>query len=271
MGIQYSFHPEYIADVTAYYRDIENYGRLGFTISPADAGFANYTFNTTGGYADSRGIEFGVERRSNSRINGRFNYAYSYIKASRSGNNSTPFPNQRSFSAKTESDVESLETALENRQSFNTYEANVNGGGNPLVSGFDRAHRIGLTVLASLPAEVGLALITTAESGFNYNITATTDDPRSRESKRAPWNLRMDLRLNRGFKLGGYELGGFFEVRNLLDRENILTFDNRNIPSVTKWEEDEDPTGDLNRAFTNTSQAIYDIPRMASLGVTVDF
>ena len=271
MGIQYSFHPEYIADITAYYRDIENYGRVGFTISPADAGFANYNFNTTGGYADSRGVEFGIERRSKSRINGRLNYAYSYIKASRSGNNATPFPDKNSFSVNAPTDAQALDTALENKESFNTYQANVNGGGNPLVSGFDRAHRIGLTLLASLPAKVGLALITTAESGFNYNITATTNDPRERESARAPWNVRTDMRLNRGFKLGGYELGGFFEVRNLLDRENILTFDNRNIPSTTKWEEDEDRTGDLNRAFTAQSQAIYDIPRMANIGITVDF
>ena len=271
MGIQYSFHPEYLADVTAYYRDIENYGNVNFAISPADAGFANYSFRTSGGYADSRGIELGIERRSNSRINGRFNYAYSYIKASRSGNNSTPFPNKTSFSHASETDVDALGTALENKESYNTYEANVNGGGNPLVSGYDRAHRIGLTVLAALPAEVELALITTAESGFNFNITATTEDPRARETDRAPWNMRMDMRLNRGFSLGGYELGGFFEVRNLMNRENILTYDNRNVPSVTKWEEDGDPTGDLNRAFTRESQAIYDIPRMANLGITVDF
>ena len=54
MGLHYSFHPEYVLDVTAYYRDIENYGRLGLVMSPADAGFATYTFNTSGGYADSR-------------------------------------------------------------------------------------------------------------------------------------------------------------------------------------------------------------------------
>ena len=271
MGLQYSFRPEYLFDVTAYYRDIENYGRLGFTISPADAGFANYTFNTSGGYADSRGLEFGLERRSKGKINGRINYAYSYIKASRNGNNSTPFPDRRSFSVKAEADPEALQTALDNKERFNTYEANINGGGNPLVSGYDRGHRIGITLLAELPAQIGLTLISTAESGFNYNVTATTEDPRERESRRAPWNMRTDLRFNRGFEIAGYELGGFLEVRNLLDRENILTWDNRNIPSTTKWEEKEDPTGDLNRAFTAQSQPIYDIPRMANIGVTVDF
>lgn len=271
MGLQYSFAPEYLFDVTAYYRDIENYGRLGFTISPADAGFANYNLNTSGGYADSRGIELGVERRSQSKINGRVNYAYSYIKASRNGNNSTPFPDKTSFSVNAATDVQALETALANKEQFNTYEANVNGGGNPLVTGYDRAHRLAVTLLAELPAQVGLTLISTAESGFNYNVTATTEDPRERETRQAPWNMRTDLRLHRALELGGLALGAFFEVRNLFDRENILTWDNRNIRSTSKWEEEGDPTGDLNRAFTGQSQAIYDIPRMANFGVTVDF
>jgi len=276
MGLQYSFNPEYVADVTAYYRDIENYNTVTFAVSPFkdeayNAGFANYSLRTSGGYADSRGIEVGIERRANSRINGRFNYAYSYIKASRSGNNSTPFPDKTSFSGNTESDVDAINTALANKEAYNTYQSNVNGGGNPLVSGYDRAHRIGLTVLAQLPAEIGLSLITTAESGFHYNITATGDDPRARETDRAPWNMRTDVRLDRGFSLAGYELGAFFEVRNLAGRDNILTWDNRNVPSTAKWEEDKDPTGDLNRAFTKESQAIYDIPRVANLGITVDF
>ena len=212
-----------------------------------------------------------MERRSQSKINGRVNYAYSYIKASRNGNNSTPFPDKRSFSVNAPADDEALDTALANKERFNTYEANVNGGGNPLVTGYDRAHRIAVTLLAELPAEVGLTLISTADSGFNYNVTATTDDPRARETQQAPWNMRTDLRLHRGLALGGLSLGAFFEVRNLFDRENILTWDNRNIASTTKWEEDGDPTGNLNRAFTGQSQAIYDIPRMANIGVTVDF
>ena len=271
MGIQYSFHPDYLLDLTAYYRDIENYGRLGMVISPEEAGFANYTFNTSAGYADSRGFEVSVERRPAGKISGRVNYAYSYIKSSRNGNSSTPFPDQTSFTYKSDADIAAFDVALDNKEAFNTYEGNVNGGGNPLVSGYDRAHRLGLSLMAELPAEVMLSLITTAESGFHYNITATTDDPRARESDRAPWNMRSDLRFSRSFPVVGQSVGAFLEVRNLLGRENILTFDNRNIPSRAKWEEDQDPTGDLNRGFTQEGQAIYDIPRMVNLGFTVDF
>ena len=34
MGLQWGFHPDYLADVTAYYRDIENYGRIGYAVNP---------------------------------------------------------------------------------------------------------------------------------------------------------------------------------------------------------------------------------------------
>jgi len=271
MGLQYSFHPDYLLDVTAYYRDIESYSRLGLTLSPAEAGFATYTFNTSGGYADSRGFEVAIERRPVGRISGRINYAYSYIKASRNGNNSTPFPDKTSFSSKSETDREAFDVAVDNKESFNTYEANVNGGGNPLVSGFDRAHRIGLSLMALLPVEFKMSLISTAESGFYYNKTETSENARERETDSAPWNLRTDLRFSRNFALSGTSLGAFLEVRNLFDRKNILTFDNRNNASRRQWEEDQDPTGDLNRAFTPQGQAIYDIPQMVNLGFTVDF
>jgi len=270
MGLQYSFRPGYLLDVTAYYRDIENYNRLGLTISPEGAGFANYTYNTTGGYADSRGLELGLERRSNTGVTVRANYAFSYIKASANGNSATPFPNQTSFTFKSESDVESLQTTLDSKEQFNTYEQNVNGGGNPLVSGYDRSHRIGLTLQATLPAEVDLSVISTAESGFNYRVTATTEDPRARESDVAPWNLRTDVRASRVFAMG---VGAFLEVRNLLGRDNILTYDNRNIPSRTIWEESngQNPEGDLKRAFTQEGLPIYDTPRMVNVGLSVDF
>ena len=268
MGLQYAFRPGYLLDVTAYYRDIENYSRLGLVISPADAGFANYTFNTTGGYADSRGIELGVERRSNTGITVRANYAYSYIKASSNGNGATPFPNQTSFSHTAAVDVENFATTLDTKEAFNTFESNVNGGGNPLTSGYDRAHRIGLTLQAVLPAEVNVSLISTAESGFNYRLTSTGTDPRARETDRAPWNLQTDLRLSRGFAMG---VGAFLEVRNLFGRENIRTWDNRNIASTAIWENDQNPEGDLNRGFTQEGRPIYDMPRMVNVGLSVDF
>ena len=267
IGLQYSFHPDYLLDVTAYYRDIENYGRIGYMISPAaGAGFGTYAYATSFGYGDSRGFEIALERRPVGTFSGRLNYAFSYVKQAFFASDDTPFPNRTSFAAGTDTNI-----PFEDRETFNTFEANVRGGGNPLTGGFDREHRIGAALLGQLRSGVQVALITTAASGFIYRVVETSDDPRSRETDSAPWNVRTDLRLTRGFDLGAQRLNGFLEVRNLFDRENILTFDNRNVASTIIWEEEQDPTGDLNRSFTQEALPIYDIAREINLGFSIDF
>ena len=110
-----------------------------------------------------------------------------------------------------------------------------------------------------------------AESGFIYRLSNTSDDPRLRETDRAPWNLTTDVRATRGFNILGMATGVFLEVNNLLDKKNILAFDNYNIPSAVIWEEDQNPTGDQNRAFSGSSNALYESPREIGLGLSFDF
>ena len=144
MGIQYGFDRNHLIDVTGYYRDIENYGRIGYAINPDQAGnpgFGSYTFQTSFGYADARGVEFALERRAGSPyFSGRVNYAYSYIKAAANAGSTSHVPDKTSYSA-----VNDTEIPFADRHTFNTYEQNVNGGDNALIGGYDRKHRFGLT------------------------------------------------------------------------------------------------------------------------------
>jgi hypothetical protein len=275
IGVQVGFAQEYLLDVTAYLRDIENYGRIGYSINPDQAnspGFGSYTFQTSFGYADSRGIELSLEKRPGKfPVSGRMNYAFSYVKAS-AFSADTPFPDKTSYDARSDTSI-----PFELRDQFNTYEQNVNGGGNALLSGFDREHRISLTGVARLPYGVNFTLISQAESGFNFRVTETTADLRSRETGRSPWSFKTDLRLTKGYSFNkGYTGSLFFEVRNLFDRQNILTYDNSDIANRAAWEQSvtdgkPDPTGVLNRAFTQEGVAIYDTPRTVNLGLSVDF
>ena len=264
IGLQYSFHPDYLFDITAYYRDVENFGNYSYSINPVEGG--SYTLITSGGYADSRGVEVSLERRASSRINWRLNYALSYVKASSLAGDISPFPGQRSFAA-SQGDTD---IPLDERETFNTIERTVAGGNNSLTSGFDRTHRLALTLLSSLPYAVDGSLVSTFESGFLYRVTATSTDERDIETKRAPFNFTVDLRLTRGFQLAGQNIGAFFEVRNLLDRENIVAFNN-DLESQILWEEKEDPTGVLNRAFNANGLPIYGSARRINLGFSLDF
>lgn len=270
MGVQWGFHPDHLVDVTAYYRDIENYGRIGYAINPAaGAGFGSYFFSTSFGYADSRGIEVALIRRPGARwFSGRVNYAFSYIKAAGfAGGGLTPYPDKTTYNYA----AGDRQLPLDDRSAFNTIERNVNGGDNALTQGYDRSHQVNASLVGSLPYQVSLSLIQRIESGFAYPLTQTSDDPRARETDRAPVNATTDVRLTRRLPLSGWKGGLFVEVTNLLDRENVLAFDNSTIPSQVQWEEDQDPTGELKRAFSGASIPLYGPPRQIGLGVTLDF
>lgn len=208
MGIQYGFDRNHLIDVTGYYRDIENYGRIGYAINPDQAGnpgFGSYTFQTSFGYADARGVEFALERRAGSPyFSGRVNYAYSYIKAAANAGSTSHVPDKTSYSA-----VNDTEIPFADRHTFNTYEQNVNGGDNALIGGYDRKHRFGLTLTADFSTltpstgdQLSLTGITALNSGFFFRVRETTDDPRDREVDEGPWTFRTDLRLTYGVKLG---------------------------------------------------------------------
>ena len=271
MGLQWGFHPDYLLDVTAYYRDIENYGRLSYSISPDpsnNAGFGSYRFQTSFGYADSRGIELSIMRRPGKAVSGRVNYAYSYVKAGGlAGSNLTPFPDKTSYAAA----GGDTEVPLDASDQFNTIERNVGGSNNSLTSGYDRTHQLSISLLAQLPVGIDLSLIQSVESGFQYRLVETSTDARERQTERAPMNAQTDLRLTRGIALGGVNTGLFLEVTNLLNRDNILAYDNSTIPNRVRWEEDEEPNGELNRSFNANGVSLYGPPQQVSLGLSLDF
>ena len=278
MGIQYGVDRNHLIDVTGYYRDIENYGRIGYAINPDQAGnpgFGSYTFQTSFGYADARGVEFALERRAGSPyFSGRVNYAYSYIKAAANAGSTSHVPDKTSYSA-----VNDTEIPFDDRHTFNTYEQNVNGGDNALIGGYDRKHRFGLTLTADFSTltpsagdQLSLTGITALNSGFFFRVQETTDDPRDREVDEGPWTFRTDLRLTYGVKLGERLLtSAFFEIRNVFDRENVQAYlrDTNNARKL--WEEERDPTGELNLPFGTQGRLLYDIPREMNFGIAVDF
>jgi hypothetical protein len=129
-----------------------------------------------------------------------------------------------------------------------------------------------VTLKTDLPWSTDLALISTAASGFFYRLEATGTDARNRESDRAAWNLSTELRASRRFRLGQYHLSSFVEVRNLFDRRNVIAYDRYNVQSQVLWENEHDPTGDLNRPYAGDSgQPIYGDPRQWSIGFSVDY
>ncbi|MSS72700.1 MAG: TonB-dependent receptor [Candidatus Latescibacteria bacterium] len=278
IGIQWSFYRAFATDVTAYYRDISHYSDAGFTLSPRagqPGGIGSVTYITDGGYADARGIEVSLEKRPSKFWSSRLTYTYSYVKggsASGTGiSNNRPDVTAYSVAAGALTGKK-FQDILNNRDLFSAFSRDIAGGGTAFDSGFDRTHRFTLTTLFTFPYEVDFSSITTAASGFFYLKQYTSTDPRELQIAKAPSTIQTDLRLTKGLKLSKYGRANvFLEVRNLLDRKNILTWNALDIPSTTLWEKDQDPTGTIKMPARQDGTPIYDIARETYFGISYDF
>jgi hypothetical protein len=102
---------------------------------------------------------------------------------------------------------------------------------------------------------------------------------RGRETGVSPWSFRTDFRVTRGFKINdGMFASGFFEIRNVFDKANIISFDNGTVADRSIWEDsirdssvDPNPGGTLERSFTAQGLSVYDRPREVALGISLDF
>ena len=258
-------------DVNTYYRDIENYGGLGFQITPR-APWRLYIITTAFGYADSRGVEFTLRKNlapvfeDYLSVGGRLSYAYSYIKqAVYAGGNQTTFSTVGGDSAKYAGQI-----PFGDIRNFNTIEQNVQGGNSSLTGGYDRPHRLTYTLLLKFPYDIMLSSVGRFESGFFFR--RTLGDPRARELAEGPWNKQVDFRLEKVFALGFARVSLYVDVLNAFDWKNVLAFDNSSVGQL-EWERNGDPTGGPTapRPITQDGSLIYDTPREIYFGFTVDF
>ena len=282
MGIQRSFGREYSMDVTAYYRDVDNYANTGIAIKTGNQwGSSQYQLPINFGYADARGVELTLGKRPSAvyslgkgldfGISGRASYAYSYIKMSAGGlNNVTTFTKADSANGIPFDDLERL----------NSYERPAFGGGSSITGGSDRTHRISASLLFDLPYRAKISSVITAESGFWYDDSI---DPRERHYVEGPWSFNTNLRIEKSVGYGRYQAKLFLDVQNLLDRENILGFHTKWTQDRTLWREGgtsawqgevdpkEDPTGQFGRVVFDDGSPVYGPARTLYSGIEFAF
>jgi hypothetical protein len=273
LGIQWAFLQDVSLDINAYYKDIQNYGSLGFVVLP-NAPYRQYNVVTNWGYADARGIELTVRRNVTPVTNwlsfgGRLSYTYSYIKASAYvGGGQTTFS-----TAAGDSGTYGGQIPFANFNYYNTIERNVLGVNSTLTGGYDRPHRFMYNIFFRFPYEISLTSIGTFQSGFYYALTL--GDPRARTLGQAPWIKRCDFRLEKAFtieKIGRVAI--YADLINAFNWTNIMSYYvNGSGVGQTDWERYGDPTGGptVSRPITSDGTMIYDVPREVYFGVNIQF
>jgi len=291
LGLQWEFVPQQFGmTFTAYMRDIENYSNQAVTL--AYAGTATLNFATQ--YADARGIEIGLQALRQTffdvlTVQGRVNYAYTYIKASSWAGLDA---NQVTTFAGGDSIKYNYQLPLSDFQYYNKVQNNVVGGSSNLTGGYDRTHRISYVLMMNLPYDINLSSVGTFQSGFQYALTYTVSDVRiiGRTLTTAPWNKQIDFRLEKGFTFAGVRVAVFADLKNAFNWVNILNYDNTTT-GLEVWERSAagesrvvsqgasstvingvpDPTGTQRRAVSRDGTMFYDIPREYYFGVKIDF
>jgi hypothetical protein len=271
LGVQWAFHQDYSLDVNAYYKDVQNYGRTSFVVTPK-APWRSYNIVTDFGYADARGVEVTLRKNIGAvtdflSVGGRVSYAYSYIKQSVGAG-----ANVNSFTTAADSAKYAGGLPFSDIQYWNTIEQNITASNTTLTGGYDRPHRVTFNLFLRFPYEFTLTGVGTFQSGFFYPITL--GDPRSRALGEGPWNKKVDLRIEKAFTLQGIgRIAVYADIINAFNWVNVLAYQRANEKGQIAFEKTGDPTGgpDLLRAVTQDGSTVYDVPREVYFGVNFSF
>jgi hypothetical protein len=229
-GVRHAFSDDMVLDVAAYNKDnLSNAaGRLVSRFDPLRGNNQNIRIITNADFGNTRGIDVRLDRRFGNLFNGTL--AYTFQQAKNTG--SDP------------------DTYLD----FGSRVLNqVSGGNQPppqaiLPTDFSRPHNLALAAALNFPNDwqqgsivgsvlenVGLFATFRYTSGTPYTRCADEADesvvsgdncdarfPDPLNSSRLPSFKNLDLRLTKGFGLGGLDLTAYIEARNALNFKNII-------------------------------------------------
>lgn len=205
--------------------------------------FVNYD------YASSKGLDINLIRRYDNYFSARVNYSF----------------------MKSESNREEPWSGFWGRDELDDMPKR------PAVVGWDQPHKVSTSIQLSIPQGVGPSLLgirPLENSSANVIFRATAGRPYTpttrertleRNSGRRPWTYQWDLRLYRDFNVMGLRWSLFADVRNLLDRVNI-------IQVFSRTGKPDDPGPDATSYSDNYDRFhYYGTPRRINLGLRIFF
>ena len=246
VGVKHQFDDITMVDITGYYKDITGLVDMQNNFYTAvDA----YDLYINGDYGNVRGAELTFTRRPSNFWSASLNYTYSVAM----GKSSSATQNYTYVWAgwiipKKESPLD-----WDQRHTMNAeLDFRIPQGEGP---------RIGETPFLE---GFGVHLSWRFGSGLPYSQANQGTAQPEINSKRRPFTMSTDLKVNKTFWIGGVTLDAFCEVRNLFDRQNINTILDEawyDADQDGDGEPDEDPTGSMSNPY------VFSRPRMIRFGL----
>jgi outer membrane receptor protein involved in Fe transport len=259
-------------DVTAYYKDVKNLVQVR-NVPSLPKNFASYE-NTD--FGTLKGVDFQFELRRTENLAANVAYSLSYA-------NGTGSVSQTQQNTAWTSDIPPKQTAPLSFDQRHRITANVDyrlgHGQGPLIAG------------ARAFQDAGINLLATMGSGFPYTplqvynevtLAATSPIPIGPVNSRyGPWTYRFDLKADKNFRIGRYDLNAYVWILNLFDRDNpIVVYQASGSATSTNWLATNEGLAWLARngeegldlySLAERNPNNFDVPRMVRFGLRAEF
>jgi Carboxypeptidase regulatory-like domain/TonB-dependent Receptor Plug Domain len=232
-GVRHAFNPDLVLDVAAFNKDkvSDKAYRIKPFDDPANPGRTqNVNVLTTADFGYVRGVELTLERRIGSWLNAHAVYTFEIARNTGSDPFSYLRTSSRQISQVTGDRVPPPEQPLPQDD-----ERNHNIVGNVSItvpSDWQKNSTIGrvlrdVSVFLDFRAFSGLPYTRTRNDGTgataprtNFGLISTALEPIN--SSHMPWQKVVDMRVNKGFKVGRLDVTAFADGRNIFNFKNIV-------------------------------------------------
>ena len=232
-GARHAFSPDLVIDVSAYNKSkISDLSYRIFNFNDPSNPGRQLTINvlTSGDFGYDRGLDLKLDRRLGNWLATQVAYTYEVANGTGSSPYSYLSTNARSISGVTGSVLPPAEQARAvNDQRTHSIAGAVSF---TVPQGWQQGSTVGkildrVTAFATFRILSGLPYTPIANAGggqtapgTNFGLTATQSGDVN--SSTTPWTKYVDLRINKGLKLGRMDVTAFADIRNLFNWKNIV-------------------------------------------------
>lgn len=202
-------------DVTAFYKDIRNQIQFRLiaphVVNGQQPQNRNYYSLVNGDFSTSRGVEFKITLRRTDRVQAQFNYTFASAEGTGSSANSSAgsASDQRGYTANIPFPTS---FSQENTGSINIDYRFAKDDGGPILE------RAGLNLLMSFGSGYPFTLETINQNNLADARFQVPLEPIGYST--TPWNLEVDLRIDKTVNFGPLDAMFYIYVQNLLNAHN---------------------------------------------------
>ena len=232
-GVRHAFSNDLVLDVSAYNKDKVSdlaYRVLPFVNPAVNSDTESINVLTNADFGNTKGVDFKLDYRVGNYVNASLAYTFQVSK----GTGSDPFTYLNTFS-RTVSGI-TQDRVLPPEQAQITDDNRTHNFVGSMALSFPTDWRKG-TALGAIAQDISAFVTFYVRSGLSYTRLINDGDGqtvphlafglggRAAEPLNAstlPWTKNVDLRLNKGFRLGRVDVTAYADVRNVLNLHNIV-------------------------------------------------